>query len=270
MCLEQLEQNAAVPVDDRLRSRGRSRGEQHEQRLVERDGLEGEWRARVGEELVPADGVRHDVLAVGHVHDVPQGGEGSPDRGHFGAAVDRAVAVAVAADGEEHRRLELRQPVDDAARPELGCAARPDRTEARRRGECHERLRDVRQVRRDPVARPDAEADQAGTRPRDLRPELREGQVDRPAGLRAGDDCRQLAVVLFTKQVLGEVQPRPGEPARARHRLGREDGAVRSVRLHLEELPDRRPERGQIRDRPALQLVVVGEGEAALVLEPGR
>ena len=70
--------------------------------------------------------------------------------------------------------------------------------------------------------------------------------------------------------MLGEVQPRPGEPPRARHRLGREDGAVRSVRLHLEELPDRRPERGQIRDRPALQLVVVGEGEAALVLEPGQ
>ncbi len=270
MCLEQLQQDAAVAVHDRLRACSRPRREEHEQRVVERDGLEGERQARIAEQLVPAEGVRHDVLAVGHVHDVPQRGECGSDGGHLGAAVDSAVAVAVAADGQEHRRLELRQPVDHATGPELGRTARPDRTEARRGGERHERLRDVRQVGRDPVARPDAEAREPGTRPRDLRAELRKGQVDRPARLRARDDGDVLGVLLIAQQVLGEVQARTREPARTRHRLGGEDRAVRRVGLHLEEVPDRRPEGGQVGDRPPLQLVVAGEDEAPLVFEPGE
>ena len=40
------------------------------------------------------------------------------------------------------------------------------------------------------------------------------------------------------------------------------------MRLHLEELPDRRPEARQVVDRPALQLLVAGEREPALALEP--
>ena len=42
-----------------------------------------------------------------------------------------AVAVAVAVDGEQHRRLDLAEPVDHAARPELRRAARPDGAEGR-------------------------------------------------------------------------------------------------------------------------------------------
>ena len=52
-----LEEDAAVPVDDRLRQPGRAGGEEHVQRVGERDGVELE-RPRLGEELVPAERVR--------------------------------------------------------------------------------------------------------------------------------------------------------------------------------------------------------------------
>ena len=114
----------------------------------------------------------NDVLAVGDVHDVAQRGEGGADRRHLLAAVDRAVAEAVAADRQQHRRLELHESVDDAAGAELGRAARPDRPEARRRRERHQRLGDVRHVGDDAVARADAEPHEAGPRARHLLAEL--------------------------------------------------------------------------------------------------
>ena len=209
-------------------------------------------------------------LAVGDVHDVPQRGEGGANRRHLLPAVDRAVAEAVAADRQQHGRLELREAVDDAASAELGRAARPDRAEARRRRERHERLGDVRQVGDDAVARADAEPHEAGPRARDLLAKVCERELARVARLGMGDDRDSLRVLVVADQVLGEVQPCAREPRRARHRVVREDGLVRRVRLHLEELPDRRPERRQVVDRPAPQLVVLLEHEPALPLEPGE
>ena len=55
--LEVLEQDAAVPVDDRLRAARRPRGEEDEERMVERDGLERERRA-LGEQVAPRDAHR--------------------------------------------------------------------------------------------------------------------------------------------------------------------------------------------------------------------
>ena len=95
------------------------------------------------------------------------------------------------------------------------------------------------QVRHDAVAGADAEPDEPGPRAGDLLAELGEGEVDRPARLRARDDRRSPGVVLLSDQVLGEVQPRAGEPGRAGHLVRGQDGAVRRMRLHLEEVPDR-------------------------------
>ena len=66
-----------------------------------------------------------------------------------------AAAVAVAVHGEEHSRLDLREPVDDARHAEVGRAARPDGADARARVERDDRLDDVRDVADDAVARPD-------------------------------------------------------------------------------------------------------------------
>ncbi len=69
-----------------------------------------------------------------------------------------APAVAVAVDGEQEARLDLREAVDDAARAEVGGAARPDRAEARARVEGDGGLEDVGEVRDDAVARADPRA----------------------------------------------------------------------------------------------------------------
>ena len=88
------------------------------------------------------------------------------------------------------------------------------------------------------------------------------------ARLRARDDRDLVRVLLGAEDVLGEVQPRAGEPRRTRHRVRGEHRRVRRVRLDREELPDRRPESRQVVDRPPLQLVVAGKREPALALEP--
>ena len=184
----------------------------------------------------------------GHVHDVAERRQGGADRRHLFAAVDRAVAEAVPADRQQHRRLELHEAVDHAAHAELGRAARPDRSEARRCCERDQRLGDVRQVGDDAVARADAEPHEPGPCTRHLLAEVGKRELGRLARLRVRDDRDLVRVLLVAEQVLCEVQPRTREPGRAGHRVGGEDGAVRGVGLDLEELPDRRPETGKVVD----------------------
>ena len=181
-----------MPVDDRLRPAGRPGREEHEQRVVERDRQERE-RPGLGEQLVPGERVRERrARRRGRARRGAGVGRAARIVATSVAPVDRAVAEAVAADRQQHRRLELREAVDDAARAELGRAARPDRAEARRRRERDERLGDVRQVGDDAVAGADAEPHEAGARARDLLAELRERELDRVARLGVRDD-RDLA-----------------------------------------------------------------------------
>ena len=129
------------------------------------------------------------------------------DRGDIGAAVDRALAVAVAGHGQHHLGLDDPESGGDTARPELGRARRPDRSEARGRQARDERLGDVRQVAttRSPRSRRGAEA---GAGPRDLLAQLPEAQLDRRARLRVSDHRDLARVVVGAERVLGEVQPR--------------------------------------------------------------
>ena len=230
--------------------------EEHEERVVERHRHELE-RAGLGDQLGPGQRVGELVLAVRHVHDVLQRRQGGADRRDLVAAVDRAVAVAVAGDGEQDRRLELREAVDHAARAELGRAAGPDRAQARGRGERDDRLGDVRQVGDDAVARPDAEPLESRARTRDLLAELAERELARrraSASGRRSRPCRRPR--RRRRRCSAKLSRAPGNQRGAGHLVGREHGAVRRVRLDLEEVPDRRPEPLEVVDRPALQLLV--------------
>ena len=116
----------AVSVDDRLRDAGRAGREQHVERVVERHRVELE-RPVLGDQRVP-------VGRAGDVDDVLERRQRGGDRRRPRRARSIAlVAEVVAVDREQHLGLELRQPVDHAARPELGRAARPDRAERRAR-----------------------------------------------------------------------------------------------------------------------------------------
>ena len=209
--LELLDEDPAVAVDDRLRQTRRPGGEEDVERVCERQRVELE-RPGLGEELVPGDRVRQGIVVaarVGDVDDRRQARQAVADRGDLLAAVDELVAVAVAGDGQQHLRLELAEPVEHAAHAELRRARRPDRAEAGAREEGDERLRDVRQVGDDPVARPDAEPLQAGAGAGHLLAQLAERDLERRRATASARRPRR------------RPRPRPGRPCARRSSAAR-------------------------------------------------
>ena len=235
--------------------------------MVERDRLELE-RALFGDQLVEAGRVGHGRVAVGHPDHVLEGRQPRADRGDLVATVDVAVAVAVAGDREHQLRLDLREPVDHAARAELGRARRPDRTEARRRDERHERLGNVGQVGDDAVPGADAEALQARARAPRHFAKPAECQLRRRPRLRLGDDGDRVTVLVAPHEVLGVVEARALKPLRAGHRAPPEHMRVGRVGADLVELPDRGPEPLEVVDGPALQRFIGAQLQPAPIVEP--
>ena len=218
--LQVLEQDAAVPVDDRLRQPGRARRVEDEERVIERHRLEAQV-ALVRGQLVPG----HRVVDAGRIG--PEVGEDDgrgearerrADGGHLGAAVHLALPVSVAVDREEHLRLDLAESVDDGSHAELGRAARPDRPQRSGGEQRDDGLGDVRQVAGDAVATADPEALEPGAHATDLGAQLVGGQGHPIPRLRARDDHRVRSEAAGQAQaVLGPVQVRGREPARAGH-----------------------------------------------------
>ena len=165
--LEVLEEDPAVAVDDRLREPGRAGAVEHPERVVEGDVREGERLVlALGQEVVP--GVASGAPRAAAPVEVGQDDRPLEAAASRPAAPDDiepvvvAPAVAVAVDGEQDARLDLREAVDDAAHAEVGRAARPDRAEARARVEGDGGLEDVGDVRDDAVARADPRAGERG------------------------------------------------------------------------------------------------------------
>ena len=249
--------------------------------MVERDALEGERRgaSRIAEQRAPRDGARDGrgrARLVAQVRDdddrlrVPgaRRGRRRPRR-----AVDVAIAVPVAVDGEQHPRLDLGQPVDDRPDAELRRARRPHGARATRwrgtrrssRG-CWAGTRPPgrhgrRRARRSP-ARQRATASRSSSAV----------SVNALARLRhADDDLVRARAPGHRQRVLGVAQRRAREPARAGHAGIGEGGSGtgRAVgRPDVEVVPDRLPERARLVDRPAPRGVVVLEREAPLALQP--
>jgi hypothetical protein len=255
--LEVLEQDAALPLHDRLRQTRRAGRVEHPQRMVERHRLELQLR-RAEEAVLPAAAVE-----VTEPHD--RRGDLGRDRVDRVAAVEVAPAVAVAVDREQQLRLDLAEPVADAAHAELGRRRRPDRAERGGRQERRDRLGDVRQIGGDAIARADAARAQAGADPPRLLAQLSPGPLRKPAQLGRVED-RHAVVGLAAEQPLGVVEPRAREPHRAGHRGVGQHAVVRAA--DIEALPDRRPEAFDVLDRPAPQRVVVAG--AALGHEAGH
>ncbi len=256
-----------MAVHDRLRQAGRAGGEEDVERVCERHRVELE-RPRLAHELVPRDRPGDRAAGVLDVDDRLQRRQPLADRGDVLAAVDELLSVDVPADREQHLRVELAQPVDDAADAELRRARRPDCAEARRREERDRRLRDVRKVGDDAVAGADSEPFQAGARPCHLLAELAERELARLAGLGVGEDRGGVEILVAAEHVLGVVQRRAREPLRARHLARAEHPLVRGVRADSEVVPDRGPEALEVGHRPAPELVVAREVEPALGAQP--
>ena len=187
-------------------------------------------------------------------------------------AVDVAIAVPVAVDGEQHPRLDLGQPVDDRPDAELRRARRPHGAQRRGGEERDDRLRDVGQVRGHPVAPAHAERDEARPAARDGVAQLVRGERHALARLRhADEDLVRTRAPGHRQRVLGVAQRRTREPARAGHAGIGEGGSGTAGlvrRPDVEVVPDRLPERAGLIDGPAPRGVVVVEDDAPLARQP--
>jgi hypothetical protein len=214
--------------------------------VVERHPLELQLRAVAQEAVLPAGAVEvaeRDELAADLLVDAGDGVR----------AVEVAAVVAVAVDGEQHLRLDLREAVDHAARAEVGRAARPHGADRGGREEGGDRLRDVRHVGRDAVAALHPERAQPGGDPRHLLAQLAPGDLALVAQLARVHD-RHAVVGLAAEGVLGVVELRAAEPHGARHRAVGEHLVVAA--RDAEVVPDRGPEGLELLDRPAVQLLI--------------
>ncbi len=192
-------------------------------------------------------------------------GSAGADLGDLVGTVDGLDAVAVAVDDQQHRRVDLPDPVDHRGDAELRRARRPHRPEAGAREEGHDRLGHVRQVADDPVATSDAEPTQPRRGAGDLVGELVVAERDLVPGLAASDDRGRAATT--TQRVLGVVQRGAGEPHRARHRgIGQHRGR-RVDEPHIELVDDLRPERLEVGDRPRVRVGVGRQGHPAAPLD---
>ncbi len=256
--LEVFQQDAAVAVDDGLGGAGGARGEEHVERVVEGNRLE-----------VEGSGLRRQLGPA--VVDVDDGGErrqGGHDLVHLGAAVHVLAPVPIAPRHQQDRGVELAEPVDHASGSELGRTRGPHRAQAGRGQEGDHGLRSVREVPHDPIAGSDPEAGQPEPAASDLVAQVVPRQLARSVRLRPGHDGGPGAG--GGQCTGGVVESGPGEPSGARHGGPRQHRVVGGGGLDGEEPPDRGPERGKVVDRPAPQLVVVGEPEIELGLEPGQ
>ena len=117
--LELLEQDAAVAVGDGLRQSGGAAGEQDPQRHPERSVVIREvFRGHRGvvEQGVPVVRTlgRRGNVAERQVDDVLEAGEVVDDLPHLAGAVVGLAVVGVAAGADQHRRLQLTEPVEHA------------------------------------------------------------------------------------------------------------------------------------------------------------
>ena len=223
--LEVLEEGPAGAVDDALRGAGGARRVHDVERVVEGDRLEFDRAGGVGEgQLVPGDRARHgpEVRRPAKVRhddgplDARDAGEDVADPPE---RVDGGSVVAVAVRADEDLRLDLPEAVEHPLHPEVGRARGPHRPEAGRGEHRDDRLGEVREVARDPVAGADPGRPEPLRGARDVVVELAPGDPPVVDAVSAGggdlapeDDGG--AVVAAAKEVLGEVEARaPGTSA---------------------------------------------------------
>ena len=267
MFLEMLEKGASVAVDDALgRARG-ARGIEDGKWVIERHLLEVDAVVGCCHHLLPGHGVPQTPHVACLVHpgnddDMSDAGHGLQNLRHPGPAVEMAAAIGIAIGGDQHLRVDLAEAVEDAPGSEIRRGGRPHRTQTGRRQLGDNRLGQVGEICRDPIATADPLIGKPGTHRRDGVMEFAEGQGAPAAALSAAHDGH--GVVAFPKQVLGIVEAGPGEPAGPGHGIAVvEDRLPGPGRPDAGEFPHERPEGGPLVDGPVPQRLVVRECPSA-------
>ena len=286
-------------MHDRLGQAGGARGIQHPQGMVERHLLELEHGTTVLALAALSAGAAPQLQQLAPAHApgqtrrarlgrqvraaAPCGARSAARRGSrpVARAVVVAAAVPVAVHRQQHRRLDLREPIDHAARAELRRRARPDRADRGDGQQRDERLGDVRHVGDDAIAAPTPNARRPAATSATWARQLRPCQRVQLAQLRGVHDRDASGSRLAHQHVLGVVQLGALKPARARASdAGRSGICLRSPigkhllvgtgGAHAAVLPHRRPELLDLGHRPLPQLTVVGERVAGALTGPAH
>ncbi len=275
MLADVLQQRAAGRVHDALGHAGRAGGEQHVQRMRERQALERERgrRARLhgigpglrAGALVDQAGIEvlHHVRGaaeIGHHDDRAQRRQLGDDLAELVGDVEGLAAVVVAVAGDQHLGLDLAEAVEHALDAEIGRAGRPHRTDRSGGEHADDALGHVGHDGGHPVADAHAGLAQGLRGARDLGGELAPAHAALDLVL-APEHERVAVAILVLEQVLGEVQARARKEPRARHLVAVDEIGRRTlVADHAGEIPQSRPELARVLGRVAMQLLVVGEG----------
>ena len=221
---------------------GRVGGEE----VVERDGAIGERAARAVRRVGHDDHLAHRRQVGGHL-------------GQLAGHVVALPAVSVAIGGEQHRRLDLPEAVEDAAGAEVG-GGRREHGADRGGGQHHGvGLGQVREPGGHPVALSDACAQQGLLEPGDEGVQVGPGQV--PGGAVLAAEQQRRLVVVAVEQVLGVVEDGVGEEAGVGEVVaGRESRAATGFADDFAPVPGKAPEAVWLSDRPVVQVQCADAG----------
>src|SRR5207253_3819947 len=198
-----------------------------------------------------------------HDHDLAHARQFLDDGAHALERIVLLAVVAVAIGAEERLRLDLAEALEHGFDAEVGRTRRPDDALRERRQRQHSGLGNVRNEGCHPVSRAQAKRLQRLRGARDIAREIRIAYAPLVAGLVPEDE--RLAAVAAPQEVLREIEPRLGEPVRARHLVAvHEDRGALARRLYAAEIPDVGPELFGVLHRPAIELGIAVGLELAL------
>ena len=261
--LQALQERAARAMHDAFRLAGRAGGEEDEHRMLERQLRVVD----VGGLVAPQPFVeRHRLWHVGdigarvelrHDHHLAQAGKLLGDGAHPLERVVPFAVVAIAVGAEQHLRLDLSEAIEHALDTEIGRAGRPDDALRQRRERQHPRLRDIRHEGRDAISGAQTKRLQCLRRARHVARQLRIAQAPPRAALVPKDEG--VAAIATAQQILGEIEPRLGEPVRARHLVAVDQhGRAFARRDDAAVIPDVGPEFLRVLHRPLVELGITG------------
>ena len=242
--------------------------------MIEVELREVDLAGRVGpEEILPWDGVTDSIPArsrieVGHHHHSGERRQPVRDRGRLLEAVIRSAVVGVAVGSQQDRGIDLPETIHHCLDAEVRRACAPDRAEAGGAKHRDDRLRHVGQVSGYPIPGTDAGRSERLPDPGDLVVEPGEAEPAYPTVLeQIHEGIRRVAPA---KQVLGEVQARPGEPSRPGHPVHAPHHLVApTLGNHAAEIPNRGPEPFRVLDGEIVEGRIAVDGETPVALDRG-
>ena len=258
--LHVLEQSPARAVDDALRPARRPRGEQHEQRMIERIALPLPLVG--GRSSGPVDGHRQIRWERAVVHDDDRAERRQPGR-ELAQPARLELGLPDRADNQD-LWIELGEAAEHVVHAHLGCGTRKARTGGRNAQRRHHRPGVVSDQADHVVAGSDAERSKGGGKPADEPPEFATGEpLARPIGADRGDrNPVEIAAGRTREQVLRVAQAQAREESGMFHVPARKHRKAVALDEQPRPFEEERPEPLRLIHREPVELAAGADGAA--------